>query len=90
MSNQVRPGYMGLAVVDGTQFRCTSFSVNPNQDVLFYNHVIGLKDTVPSDSATKGEDLSKINTQRRIWRPKEAIQGYAKGAFVLSMAKECP
>lgn len=71
MSNLVRAGYMGLADLGGTQVRCTSFGVNPNQDVLFYNHVIGLKDTVPTDNATKGENLGATyaNIQRRIWRP---------------------
>lgn len=69
MSNLVRAGYMGIANLGGTQVRCTSFSVNPNQDVLFYNHVIGLKDTIPSNSATKGENLSAVNIQRKIWRP---------------------
>lgn len=62
---------MGLATIDDTKIRCTSFNVNPNQDVLFYNHVIGLKDTIPTDSATKGEDLGSTyaNVQRKIWRP---------------------
>jgi hypothetical protein len=63
---------MGLADLGGTKVRCTSFSVNPNQDVLFYNHVIGLRDTIPTDNATKGEipnDSTDINIQRKIWRP---------------------
>ncbi len=69
MSNLVRPGYMGLASIDGSYIRCTSFSVNPSQEATFYDHVIGLKDTVPSNSATKGEDLgiTYANTQKRIW-----------------------
>jgi hypothetical protein len=72
MSNTVRAGYMGLADLGGTKVRCTSFSVNPNQDVLFYNHTIGLRDTVPTNNATKGaisESSTDVNIQRRIWRP---------------------
>lgn len=72
MANTVRAGYMGLADLGGTKVRCTSFSVNPTQDVLFYNHTIGLRDTVPTDNATKGaisESSTDINIQRRIWRP---------------------
>ena len=71
MSNQIRPGYMGLATINGLRIRCTSFTVNPNQDALFYDHVIGLKDTIPADSSTKGENLGPTyaNTQKRIWRP---------------------
>ena len=76
MANTVRSGFMGLANIGNTQIRCTSFSVNPNQDVSFYNHVIGLKDTIPTDSTTKGEILPKpvagntyANIQRKIWRP---------------------
>lgn len=72
MANSVRAGFMGLADLGGTLVRCTSFSVNPNQDVLFYNHVIGLRDTVPTDNATKGEIPNgsiDVNIQRKIWRP---------------------
>ena len=75
MANSVRAGYMGLAefvsTQGSTQVRCTSFGINPSQDVLFYNHVIGLKDTIPSNNASKGEnlDLTFANIQRRIWRP---------------------
>lgn len=67
----VKPGYMGLADIGGTKVRCNSFSINPNQDVLFYDHVIGLKDTVPVDNSTKQEDLglTYANIQKRIWRP---------------------
>jgi len=70
-TNKVRAGYMGLANIGGTRYRCTSFSVNPKHDVSFYNHVIGLKDTIPRTSAVKGENLetSYANIQRRIWRP---------------------
>jgi hypothetical protein len=65
------PGHVGVAqVVDsGTIIRCSDFSVNPTQDYLFYDHVIGLNDTVPFDNSTKGESIGTIQTQKRIGRP---------------------
>lgn len=68
-SLKVLPGYIGILKTGAQSIRCTSFSVNPNQTSTFYNHVIGLNDTVPSDDSTKGEDVGVIQTQRRIWRP---------------------
>jgi len=65
----VRPGYMGIARVNDKLIRCTSFDVNPNQSVSFYDHTIGLNDTSPSNSSTKGEALHTRQTQQRIWRP---------------------
>jgi hypothetical protein len=65
----IKPGYLGIAKVGNVYIRCTGFSINPTQEVLFYNHTIGLNDTVPEDSATKGEDITQTQTQRRIWRP---------------------
>lgn len=65
----VKAGYIGILSIGNTKIRCSSFSVNPNNDPLFYNHVIGLNDTVPSNYATKGEDVGVIQTQRRVWRP---------------------
>ena len=68
-------GYMGVAKVDNIFIRCSDFGINTSQDVLFYDHTIGLRDTVPSNtvpSTTKDESLSPSNfiqTQRRIWRP---------------------
>ena len=66
----VYPGYIGIATVSGQQIRCTSFDVNPNQNFLFYDHVIGLNDTgyIDTDS-TKGETPGTRQTQKRIGRP---------------------
>jgi len=73
MANKVLPGYKGLATIDGIPIRCTSFSVNPKQESIFYNHVMGLRDSVNyATSNTKGklvETSNNVNTQRRIWRP---------------------
>ena len=63
------PGYIGVAKVDGQIIRCSDFGVNPNQKYSFYDHVIGLNDTVPSDNSTKNENIGVIQTQKRIGRP---------------------
>lgn len=55
--------------VDGIKIRCTDFNINPSQNFLFYDHVIGLNDTVPTDNSTKGEEVGVIQTQKRIGRP---------------------
>lgn len=65
----VLPGYTGLMSVGGRKIRCTSFGLNTTQDAQFFNHVIGLNDTIPSGNTTKGESVGTVNTQRRIWRP---------------------
>ena len=66
------PGFMGVAEIDGNTIRCTDFNINPTQDFIFYDHVIGLNDTVPTDSSTKGEAVGVIQTQKRIGRPSVA------------------
>ena len=66
----LKAGYIGIAQLEsGLKIRCIDFNVNPQQDALFYNHAIGLNDTVPTNSSTKGEVVGTIQTQRRIWRP---------------------
>ena len=69
----VYAGYMGLATVDGTNVRCTAFNINPTQTPSFYDHVIGVNDTIPTDSSTKGEEVGVIQTQRTLWRPSPII-----------------
>jgi len=63
------PGYIGQAEVDGVSIRCSDFSLNPSQDFTFYDHTIGLNDTVPSNNSSKGESVGDIQTQKRIGRP---------------------
>jgi hypothetical protein len=66
------PGYKGKLNIDDIDVRCTSFGVNPTQTALFYDHVIGLRDTIPTDDSTKGvidEASTDTNIQKRIWRP---------------------
>ncbi len=76
MLNILCPGYIGVAQVGAQIIRCSDFSVNPSQTVLFYDHTIGLNDTVPADSKTKGEEIGFRQIQKRIARPSPiSIQG---------------
>jgi len=65
----VNPGYKGIATIDGKQIRCSDFGCNQNQEVLFYNHTIGLNDTIPTNANTKGEAVGVIQTQQKFMRP---------------------
>jgi len=71
MANIANPGYLGIAVINSVSFRCTDISLVPSQDVVFYDHTVGLKDTVPAKGAgTKGasNELNYINKQKIVWR----------------------
>lgn len=59
---------MGLGVIDGLKIRVSEFSVNVKQEVEFYDHIIGLRDSLPSGLDTKGDD-GKLNVQKTFWRP---------------------
>ena len=59
---------MGLCVIDGLKIRVSDFSVNVKQEVQFYDHIIGLRDSLPSGLDTKG-DAGKLNVQKTFWRP---------------------
>ena len=89
----IYPGFMGLAQItiggtvatDGTigggtkyQIRCNDISINLEQDTQFYNHTIGLLDTIETSGATKGEisgeisggiTYANVNAQKILWRP---------------------
>lgn len=62
------PGYSGILEGPSGLIRCTDFGVRRQQDPLFYDHVIGLLDTIPGGSGTKGEGDS-IQIQKTIMRP---------------------
>lgn len=79
-TNPIHPGFMGLATLTpkdtGHSFkiRCTDFGVNLEQDVQFYDHSIGLLDTIETPGTTpvtKGEQTDSIvlNKQKTFWRP---------------------
>jgi len=66
----IQAGYTGIATIDGSAIRCSEFNVNATQTVEFYNHIVGLNDSLPATGdGTKGEVVGTIQTQRRIWRP---------------------
>ncbi len=72
----INAGFLGLANVNGTLLRCQDFSMNPRQDALFYDHIIGLRDTIPSTLFGRKGDVggkNTINAQKIIWRPSVKI-----------------
>jgi hypothetical protein len=64
----LKSGYMGLCILDGLKIRVNDFSVNVKQEVEFYDHIIGLRDSLPSGLNTKG-DTGRLNVQKTFWRP---------------------
>jgi len=69
MAEDIYTGYMGIGVFGGKSVRCTDFNANVNQEFGFYNHVIGLNDTTPGGSKTKGENIGNWRTQRTFVKP---------------------
>ena len=68
-SPSINQGFMGSAIINGDNYRCTDFQISTGQELLFYNSVIGLNDTIPTTKATKGEDTGLYNVQHNIFRP---------------------
>lgn len=66
---EINPGYMGTATVGGAKLRCTNFNVNPRQEPLFYDHTIGLRDSVPGSIFGGKGDTGARNPQKVIMRP---------------------
>ena len=64
----INGGYLGIAQINGNKFRCTAFTVNVKQDVQFYDHILGLRDSAPSGNSIKG-DVGELNVQKYAWRP---------------------
>jgi len=65
----IKPGFSGIAIVDGQLVRCTNFNINPRQDALFYDHTIGLRDNIPGYLFEGKGDNGSLNPQKIIWRP---------------------
>ncbi len=72
MANLVYAGYMGLAIIDGTKIRCSDMSISNAQNVHYYDHTIGLRDSIVTGSAVKG-DVGNLNYQKYIWSPENEI-----------------
>lgn len=67
------PGFIGSAKIGNGRFRCTDFSLNLKQTPLFYDHIIGLRDSVPTSIANMKSDVGNRNEQKKIWRPSTII-----------------
>lgn len=58
---------------EGTFVRCTAFNVNLEQTPLWYDHTIGLRDSIPTSiHETKG-DNGERQIQKHIWRASTKI-----------------
>jgi len=73
MANIINAGFLGLAEVNGTKIRCQDFSMNPRQDALFYDHIVGLRDSIPDSIFAGKGDVGNLNIQKTIWRPSVKI-----------------
>ena len=61
---------MGYASLAGwPTVRCTDFSVNVKQEPLFYDHIIGLRDSIPQSIYDVKGDNQSHNPQKMFWRP---------------------
>ncbi len=69
----INAGFLGLAEVNGSKLRCNDFSMNPRQDALFYDHIIGLRDNIPSTLFGGKGDANQLNKQKVMWRPSVKI-----------------
>jgi len=65
---KAKQGYLGYAVINGLPVRCTDFNVNVSQSPLWYDHTIGLRDSIPSTIHDSKEDVGQNQTQKHIWR----------------------
>jgi hypothetical protein len=80
----ISPGFIGYADIGSTIIRCSDFNVNLKQEPIFYDHIIGLRDTIPTDIYTiKGDGGDKAadeqyNNQNILWRPSVKI---SQGGF---------
>lgn len=70
MANPILAGYMGILDHSGSKIRVSNFGVNPEQIPLYYDHTIGLLDTIPSSICqTKSPTSFKDTPQKNIYRP---------------------
>lgn len=82
-------GYIGIVKINSTYIKCSDCNININQDTLFYDHIIGLNDTIPTDLATKGCTEGVINNQKYLWRPGvKAVTGSLSFPATMANLKE--
>ena len=72
-------GYIGIAKIGSSQIRCTAFNVNPQQEILWYDHIVGLRDQLATGLDTKGiiDESDNPNVlQKTFFRPGvQIVQG---------------
>lgn len=72
MAVSVKAGFMGYVEVDGILIRCTDYNLKLTQEASFYDHIIGLRDTIPTDilgaKGDSGTTGSAGNEQKIFWR----------------------
>ena len=83
----IKPGYIGVLDIGGSLLRCNDFNVNLKQDALFYDHIIGLRDNIPSGIFGGKGDVGSLNIQKSIWRPGVKL---VRGGFQYPLATEDP
>ena len=64
---------MGVADSPEGKVRCTDFSVNVRQDVLFFDHTLGLRDSTPTSLSVVKGDSGAHNAQKKFWRASAKI-----------------
>jgi len=67
----LQAGFIGYAEVDGTTIiRCNEFNVNPRQEVLWYDHIVGLRDSLPDtlNIFSGKDDVGNLNMQKILFR----------------------
>ena len=73
MVQLVNPGYIGIAQIGSEKIRCSGFNVNPKQDIIFYDHIVGLRDSTPIDLNEGKGDIADFgsfpnNLQKTMFR----------------------
>lgn len=69
-TNDILAGYMGILSGPSGNLRVTSFNVNAEQTPLYYDHTIGLRDSIPTTLyGGKGDTGFKDSPQKSIYRP---------------------
>ena len=81
----VYAGYIGTVDIDDVKVRCTDASTNIEQSSEFYDHIIGLRDSIPSSGSSTKTDAGNVNYQKYIWRPGVRI---VNGNVSFPMTKE--
>ena len=63
-------GFRGFALIDDSIcLRCTDMNANLEQNMLFFNHIMGLRDTMVDGAKREDNAESKRNIQQKFWRP---------------------